>query len=134
MPQKPKGRAVKPSRVGADQFLRARPMRNESMLLDRRPDGTTLARIPIRKPSWMVPPLTWLVPYSSHKRIELDTVGSAVLELCDGRNTVEHIIERFAEDEKLSFREAQLPVTQFLQKLAERGMMAIVGFGKDAPQ
>ncbi len=128
-----KVQSVKPSQIGVGQFLRSRPMRNESMLVERRPDGTTLASVPLRRPAWLVPPLSWLMPFSSHRRIELDTVGSAVLDLCDGRRTVERIIEDFARKEKLSFREAQLPVTQFLGQLAERGMMAIVGFQKDAP-
>ena len=125
--------AVKPSQVGVGQFLRAKPMRNESMTLDRRDDGTMLASIPLRRPAWLVPPLSWLIPFSSHRRVELDTVGAAVLDLCDGNKTVERIIEEFARKEKLSFREAQLPVTQFLQQLSQRGLMAIVGFQKDAP-
>jgi hypothetical protein len=107
-------------------------MRNESMTVDRRNDGTTLASIPLRRPGWLVPPLSWLIPFSSHRRVELDTVGAAVLDMCDGNKTVERIIEEFARKEKLSFREAQLPVTQFLQQLSDRGMMAIVGFQKTA--
>lgn len=126
--------AVKPAQVGVGQFLRSRPMRNESMTVDRRADGTMLASIPLRRPAWLVPPLSWLIPFSSHRRVELDTVGATVLTMCDGKRTVERIIEDFARKEKLSFREAQLPVTQFLQQLSERGMMAIVGFKKDAPQ
>ena len=127
-----KSQPAKPSQVGVGQFLRARPMRNESMTVERRADGSLLASIPLRKPGWLVPPLSWLMPFSSHRRVELDTVGFAVLDMCDGRRTVERIIEDFARTEKLSFREAQLPVTQFLQQLSERGMMAIVGFQKDA--
>jgi hypothetical protein len=124
---------VKPSQIGVGQFLRARPMRNESMTFQHRSDGTTLASIPLRRPSWLVPPVSWLVPFSSHRRVELDTVGTTVLDMCDGKRTVERIIEDFARQEKLSFREAQLPVTQFLQQLSERGMMAIVGFQNDQP-
>ena len=108
-------------------------MRNESMTLRRQADGTALASIPLRRPAWLVPPLSWLIPFSPHRRVELDTVGWAVLDLCDGKKTVERIIEDFARKENLTFREAQLPVTQFLQQLSERGMMAIVGFQNDAP-
>ena len=132
MRKKTQDKPVKPSQVGVDRFLGARPMRNESMLLDRRTDGTALVSVPIRRPAWLVPPLSWVMPFSAHRRVELDTVGTTVLDMCDGERTVERIIEDFARTEKLSFREAQLPVTQFIQQLAERGMMAIVGFGKDA--
>ena len=122
---------VKPSQIGVGQFLRARPIRNGSMTLRRQADGSMMASIPLRRPAWLVPPLSWLMPFSSHRRVELDTVGSSVLDMCDGKRTVERIIEDFARQEKLSFREAQLPVTQFLQQLSERGMMAIVGFQND---
>jgi hypothetical protein len=45
---------------------------------------------------------------------------------------VETVIEKFAAANKLSFREAQLPVTQFLQQLTERGLVAIVGSPNEA--
>jgi hypothetical protein len=51
--------------------------------------------------------------------------------MCDGRRTVEAIIEEFAADHKLSFREAQLSVTQFLRQLTQRGLIAVVGESKD---
>ena len=71
----------------------------------------------------MVPPLSWLMPFSSHRRIELDAIGSTVLEVCDGKRTIERIIEEFARKETLTFREAQLAVTAFLRQLLERRMI-----------
>jgi hypothetical protein len=61
----------------------------------------------------------------------LDRIGSFVLSLCDGHRTVESIIESFASSHKLSFREAQLPVTQFMQELTQRGVIALVGLEED---
>ncbi len=58
------------AKVTADDFLRARPVQNAAMELQHRPDGTTLASMPLRRPGWMVPPLNWLMPFSSHRRIE----------------------------------------------------------------
>jgi hypothetical protein len=45
---------------------------------------------------------------------------------------VERIVESFAADHKLTFREAQLSVTQFLRMLTERGVVAIVGLEQKA--
>ena len=95
-------------------------------------DGGALAKIPMRRPRWLVPPISWVLPFSSRRRIRLDAVGADVLNLCDGTNRVETVIEKFAAANKLSFREAQLPVTQFLQQLTERGLVVIVGFPNEA--
>jgi hypothetical protein len=83
--------------------------------------------VPMRRPRFLVPPLSWILPYSSHRRVELDALGAGVLDLCDGRRSVEAVIEAFAARHKLSFREAQLAVTQFLKQLTHRGLLAIVG-------
>ncbi|MGC9454142.1 MAG: PqqD family protein [Phycisphaerae bacterium] len=121
-----------PRHLPAEQVLAAVPYRNEAMELHHRRDGTALASIPLRKPRWLVPPLSWVIPFSSHRRVELDTAGVAVLDLCDGSRNVESIIEKFAADHKLSFREAQLSVTKFLQQLTQRGVIAVVGLSDDA--
>ncbi len=66
--------------------------------------------MPLRRPGWMVPPLSWLMPFWSHRRIGLDAIGSTVLELCDGKRTIERIIEELRGRETLTLSEAQLAV------------------------
>ena len=114
----------------ADKFFQAVVHANDAMQLERRNDGTALAIVPMRRPKYLVPPISWILPYSTHRRVELDSVGVTVLDMCDGR-TVEGIIEKFALDHKLSFRESQLAVGQFLRDLARRGIVAIVGLQED---
>ena len=111
----------------ARSFLQAVPQINNAMTLDRRPDGTALASVPIRRPKYLIPPLSWLLPYSSHRRVELDVVGAEVLDLCDGTSTIEKIVDRFSIIHKLSFRESQLAVGQFLRQLSQRGILVVVG-------
>jgi hypothetical protein len=113
-------------------FLRAVPYRNEAVDLVHQGGGDVVASVPIPKPRFLVPPLSWLLPFSRVRRVRLEPVGAAVLNLCDGRRTVEAVIESFAAGQRLSFREAQLPVTEFLRQLAQRGLVAIVGKDKDA--
>lgn len=120
------------AQVTAADFLGAVPHVNEAIETERTPDGQALVLVPIRRPRFIVPPISWIIPFSSRRRIQLDKLGAAVLELCDGRRTVERIIETFAADRKLTYREAQLPVTQFLQSLAQRGVIAIVGLARKA--
>jgi hypothetical protein len=115
----------------AANLLAAVPYRNRAMEITFRPDGSALVSIPIPRPKFLVPPLSWILPFSPHRRVELEPVGAGVLRMCDGRRTVEAIIEEFAADHKLSFREAQLSVAQFLRQLTQRGLIAVVGGGKD---
>jgi hypothetical protein len=95
------------------------------MELERRKEGW-LATVPVARPRWLVPPLSWVLPFSPHRRVQLDGPGSSVLDLCDGQRTVEQIIETFARDNRLTFREGQLAVTQFLRELVRRGMVVLV--------
>ena len=109
------------------QYLDAVPVPNEAMDVYPQRDGKQLVEVPLRRPFWMVPPLSWILPYSSHRRVELDALGSEVLEGCDGQQSIEQIIETFAEKHSLTFREGQLAVTTFLRQLTRRGIVAIVG-------
>lgn len=120
-----------PNPIGTANFLRAVPHVNQAMEMHHRSDGSTLVSVPISRPKFLVPPLSWILPFSRYRRVDLEPVGAGVLKMCDGRRTVEAIIEEFAAGHKLSFREAQLAITQFLRQLMQRGLIAIVGQDKD---
>jgi hypothetical protein len=123
-----------PSRsIDAEAFLKARPVANQRATVDDKPGGGALVHVPLNRPRWLVPPMSWLIPFSQERRIELDPVGKSVLTMCNGRRNVETIIEEFAQANKLSFREAQLPVTKFLKQMTERGIVAIVGQERTRP-
>jgi len=116
-------------KIAVSQFLSAVPHRNRSV--EVQPAGAgVLVSVPVRRPKWLVPPLSWLLPWSETRRVELDGPGTEVLNLCDGRCSVEEIIETFSRKHKLSFREGQVSVTQFLRDLLQRGIVAVVGTEK----
>ena len=125
-------RLRRPKSLSAEDFLRAVPFGNRAMTIVPASDGGALVSIPMNRPRWLVPPLSWMLPYSSQRRVRLDAVGYAVLGLCDGDRNIETIIEEFARANKLSFREAQLPTTQFLKQMTERGIIVVVGFPASA--
>jgi hypothetical protein len=129
-----KHRSTKGNRPGASavEFLRAVPYGNQGMTVTPADHGGALAEVPMNRPRWLVPPISWLLPFSTSRRIQLDAIGYAVLKLCDGRNVVETIIEQFAAGNKLSFREAQLPVTRFIHQMMERGLVAVMGSQQEA--
>jgi len=122
-----RSRKDKPSReMTLSQFLAAVPQKNSAIKVELAGDGL-LVSVPIPRPRWLVPPISWILPFSDHRRVELDEPGKIVLELCDGQRTVEEVIESFAQKHKLSFRESQLAVTKFFRELVQRGIMVIVG-------
>ena len=118
--------------VSTARFLQAVPYVNQAMSVSQRADGGALASIPIPRPRYLVPPLSWILPFSPQRRVELEPVGAGVLKMCDGKRSVEAIIEQFAAAHRLTFREAQIPVTQFLRQLMERGLVVIVGSDEKA--
>jgi len=120
--------------IESSEFLLAVPHCNEAAKVTHRGSGEFLVAVPMRRPRWLVPPISWILPYSSHRRVLLDAAGAAVLKMCNGKNSVETIIEKFAAENKLSFREAQLSVTQFLRQLTQRGLVVIVGARKEAKE
>ncbi len=115
------------TRPSQQELLKATPRRNERAVTEERPEGTLLVRVPIRRPKYMVPPLSWLLPFSRERRIELDRLGTEVLGMCDGRTSIERIMQSFAKAHRLSFREAQVSVTEFLKMLTQRGVIVIIG-------
>jgi len=117
---------VSAAAVKAGNALDAVPCLRQDAVVAR--DGA-LATVTVALPrNWLRrPPINWLLPTARTRRIRLDAIGTAVLELCDGRGSVEEIVERFAAEHRLSFREGQVAVAQFLQSLVARGILTMRG-------
>ncbi len=103
------------------------PHVNQAARIVREDDGGAQIEIPIRRPRYLLNILRWLLPFSDVRRVRLDALGMTVLNLCDGRRRVEDIIETFAAQNRLTFREAQVSVLGFLGSLTQRGIIVIVG-------
>lgn len=59
------------------------------------------------------------------KRLQLDTLGTSVWELIDGRRTVREIVRAFADTHRLEARESEMSVTLFLRQLGKRGIVGM---------
>ncbi|MHC4561317.1 MAG: PqqD family protein [Planctomycetota bacterium] len=114
-----------------EDFLAAVPFVNQEMNVEPGNRGGALVQIEMERPKFMIPPISWIFPYGKYRQVQLDPTGQAVLDLCNGSRPVEKIIEKFAATHKLTFREAQLPVTGYLRQLTQRGIVAIVGLAED---
>ena len=67
-----------------------------------------------------------LQPPRLERRFVLDAAGAEVLDLIDGRRTVEQIIQAFGARHKLPRETADYGVTTFLRTLLQRNLAAVV--------
>lgn len=78
------------------------------------------------RPAYLVPPVSWFVPYKPQREITLDKLGTYLWNLCDGKKNVEQIVDEFKAHYDLTFHEAKTCVTDYLKKLIQRGILAVV--------
>ena len=83
-------------------------------------DGSVTLAVPTRKP-----PLSWLVRVPKERLTVLDPIGAAIWKSCDGRRSVEAIVEKFATFYRLSFHESRVSVTGYVTTLLRRGVLAV---------
>ena len=113
------------TKLDPEKLLDAVPTPNAAVRLERRGDSVLLF-VPLRPRFWTGPPLSWLLPFRKERGFALDALGEEVFAACDGRRTLEQIIEAFASRHRIRFHEARLAVTQFLRSLSERNLVALV--------
>ena len=112
------------AKLRQEEMLRAVLHRNRALKLEPREEGLLLV-VPMRRPWWSRGPVRWLFPISSERRMQLDSVGSYVLSLVDGRRTIENVIENLMQRYNLSFHEARVSVFEFMKTLMSRGAIGI---------
>jgi hypothetical protein len=108
------------------QMLKATPVRNTAARVVENSDYCITVHVKQRRPGYMVPPLSWIVPFSRERRVTLDAIGTKIWHWCDGVRTVEEVADRFKEQYQLTFHEARAAVTGYLKMLLKRGVLAIV--------
>ncbi len=111
-------------RFTKEETLRAKPIRNESFRWERTSEGEISIIIHRRKVWWI-----WLLSkiffIPKKRKFRLDKIGSDVWDMCDGETTVEQMIKRISKSYKLSRREAEVSLLNYLKQLAKKG---VVGF------
>ncbi len=120
-----------PNRAVREQFRPAPGRGCPEAAADPSGDLVTLF-VPLRRRWWTAGPVGWLLPLRTERGVALDALGTWVWRACDGQRSVESVVEAFAELHELGFHEARLTVTMFLQKLAQRRLLVLIGPTRDA--
>jgi hypothetical protein len=106
-------------------MLRAKVVRNEAARVLGDPRHELRITVEQKQPSWLVPPLSWMIRPSSEKEVRLDRSGCEVYELCNGHRTVEELVDLFADRHRLTFHEARVAITNYLYALVQRGVLVL---------
>lgn len=105
------------------QAMAAWPVRNPALAARTDDDGLVSVDLPRRK-DWVGGMLSFLFFVPDSKPVQLDEVGTFVWNLCDGEHTVNDIAAALAREYQLNRREVEVSLTQYLQTLGKRGMIA----------
>ncbi len=109
-----------------DRMMKAVLLPNQAVNFVRdEADGAISLTVPTRRPSFLFPPISWVIRPPKERLTILDHTGALLWKLCDGHRTVEEIVERFAILHHLSFHESRVSVTGYIKSLLQRGILAV---------
>ncbi|MDH7569797.1 MAG: PqqD family protein [Armatimonadota bacterium] len=114
-----------------EQILRSRPLRNALLQWEVNDEGKVVITIPRRR-DWVARIANVFFAIPPHRQLVLDDeVGSSVWVICDGEHTISGIVDHLCRTYKLTPKEAEVSVTEFLRQLGRR---RLVGFAVEKPQ
>jgi coenzyme PQQ synthesis protein D (PqqD) len=111
-----------------NQALTLTPVKNTESTEEPLDSGNIVIRYPVSMRPWMA---KWIqrfkgpAPQIGTRKLQLDSLGTEVWKLIDGRRTVQDIVDVFAESHQLETREAEMAVTQFIRDLGKRGVIGL---------
>lgn len=123
--------AVRPRQaLSRQEALGAVPIRNPLLEWERTEQGELLLKVPVEQRSMMIRWAMMAFRLPPVRHIQLDEVGAAVWELCDGEHSVESIVQQMCKRTRMSRREVEASVSMFLKMLADRRLVAFKRGGK----
>jgi hypothetical protein len=104
------------------------PVKNIEISEETLDPGVVIIQYPVTMRPWMA---KWMQrfkgssPRIGSRKLQLDSLGTEVWKMIDGKRTVRDIVGAFAENHQLENREAEVAVTQFLWYLGKRGFIGL---------
>ncbi len=112
------------------EMLALRPLRSAAVAWTPKPGGEDGAAAGVqitvpRRDDKLARILGRVFQMPPTKTIELDEFGAAVWEKCDGRHSVEQLVNFTAGAYKLNRRQAEVSVVSFMRMLAQRRLIGL---------
>src|ERR1043166_4890180 len=111
-------------KITRHEILAAVPVRNSFVEWELNDHEEVVLKVP-RREDRVGRILHRLFAAPPHKQVVLDEVGSDVWHLCTGENDVDAIVKALAKKYKLSRREVELSLSNYLRTLAQRGLIGL---------
>ena len=108
--------------------LNSTPVKNREVNELRLESGEILLTYPVAIRPWIAAVIRRLggpADKIQTKKLQLDTLGTSVWDLLNGKRSVNQIIRRFAQTHRVHAKEAELAVTRFLRDLGRRGLIGL---------
>ncbi len=116
------------SQLTKSQSLTLTPVKNRESSEETLGSGVVIIQYPVTMRPWMA---KWMQrfkgssPRIGSRKLQLDSLGTEVWKMIDGKRTVRDIVGAFAKNHQLENREAEVAVTQFLRDLGKRGLIGL---------
>ena len=117
-------------RLTRDEALAAVLVRNEAVEVEEKDSGEIVLTVPIVE-TRMFRTMAWLMrraskhPIPTHRKVELDEIGSFVWRHCDGRTTVGGVVKALCKKYRLPRKEGEYSTTLFIRELAKKQLVAL---------
>ena len=118
----------KPPSLSRTQALNCTPVKNTYVRTTRLDTGEVLLTYPAAMRPWLAGLIRRFGSSSEGavtRKLQLDELGTQVWNMIDGINSVQDIIQRFADNYQLQLKEAEVSVTRFLRELGRRGIVGL---------
>lgn len=107
------------------RVVRSRVLFNQKAHAEIGSEGLVRISVPLRRPSFLVPPISWFIKPRDRKTLQLDSLGSEIYSFVRTEGCVGGIVDRFAMKHGLTFHESRVSVTQFINLLVENGVCVV---------
>ena len=123
----------KQPKIGREAMFKSKPTRNEGLDWERNAEDEITITLK-RSDTLKVKVLSKLFWVPERRTLVLDQIGSEVWQMCDGRNSVETIIDSLQEKHKLNAKEAEISLLTYLKKLGQKNLVGFVVEKEDLPR
>ncbi|MBC8235213.1 PqqD family protein [bacterium] len=120
----------RPPDIGRENVMRSIPLRNTVITWEMDDKNEVSLVIPQKEKLWVkITSKVFMIP--DKRVVVLDDVGSFVWTLCDGKNSIEHIMKRLCNKYNLTRKEAEVSLLTYMRQLGKRGF---IGFAVSKEQ
>ncbi|MDA0747567.1 MAG: PqqD family protein, partial [bacterium] len=111
----------KQPKISREAMFNSKPTRNDLLEWEKKENGETAITLR-RADTLKVKIISKLFWVPEKRTLVLDEIGSQIWGMCDGRTTVQAMVNRLSEDHQLNAKEAEISLLAYLKKLGQKNL------------